>query len=388
MSYDIVVFSSKLPTLAGALEPEAAALAVEGEVEPTGGSIALTRRQQTGFDHVCVIDGPLEAEDDDAPRKVAATLLVANWTVQLNYPSDLSKAASKIVNRIARRLADSGDGVVYDPQVDDIVWPRNPKRLRELPRRAERDDRRIELEWLVARRLTSADGHAVLAVLRTIAPEALPRRFGDFEPMQGRLERDGDDAFAEMWNGNSIAFWNGRFPLDHGYVSLQRGWGSALSPEERDARTPELGGRKAIDVDALILEFHAEVIDDERWLSLLSRLFVAVARQLGCFFAGSYCRPDPDGNDVVLRGRYWLGIPDVDLWLVWVGDPYQELLPDRFAHANQSDGGVFLRLGATPVAWAELRDKRIDWPQQILRRGDHLDQDQAALAIPGLTPAT
>ncbi|MEJ7894152.1 MAG: hypothetical protein WKF94_16105 [Solirubrobacteraceae bacterium] len=162
MSYDLMVFCSTIPTLADALQHDLRVLTVEGEVEPAGGSVALTRRQGAGFDHLCVIDGPFEAEDDDTPAEVAAALLVCKWTVQISYPSDLSNAASKIVDRIARRLANSGDGVLHDPQVDKIVWPRNPKRLRELPRSREPDMARVELEWLVARRLTPADAHAAL----------------------------------------------------------------------------------------------------------------------------------------------------------------------------------------------------------------------------------
>ncbi len=32
----------------------------------------------------CEIDGPMEAEDEDAPAQVVATLLTVRWTVQLS----------------------------------------------------------------------------------------------------------------------------------------------------------------------------------------------------------------------------------------------------------------------------------------------------------------
>lgn len=254
-------------------------------------------------------------------------LLSCRWTVQLSRPHDLSPSGVTIVERIGRRLADSGQGVLYDPQADAIRWPRNPTRLREPPKRRSSDPARVRLEWLVARRLTAADAHALLATLRGIAPESLPVRFGDFEPMQGQLERDGDGAFAQMWDGGSSLFWNGRFPLDRGHVSLQRGLGSALAPAEREARTPMLGGRKAVAIDAVSLVFHIEVVEDARWLALLTRLFAAVASGLDCFFAAAFCDPGRKSEPVNLLGRYWMGIPTADLWLVWVGSPYRAHLP-------------------------------------------------------------
>ncbi|MHA7304622.1 hypothetical protein ACX80E_05145 [Arthrobacter sp. TMN-49] len=41
-----------------------------------------------------------------------------------------------------------------------------------------------------------------LALARKYLPEALPTRFGTYEPLQGKLVRDGDQAFSDMWLGN------------------------------------------------------------------------------------------------------------------------------------------------------------------------------------------
>jgi hypothetical protein len=72
------------------------------------------------------IDGPLEAEDEDAPAPVVAALLSVRWTVEL------SGSEPKAVTRLARAVAESARGVVYDPQEDRIVWPRNPAKLRKV----------------------------------------------------------------------------------------------------------------------------------------------------------------------------------------------------------------------------------------------------------------
>src|SRR4051794_29809119 len=151
-------------------------------------------------DQDVVVDGPLKVEEEDLPVVVARVLLTCRWIVQINMPSGLSKAALGRVERYARGLAESASGVVYDPQSDAVVWPRNLKRLREpaVSRDSEYEGAAVELEWLVNRRLRAADAGALLDILERRMPEAVPRRFGAYEPMQGRLERDGRAAFTAL----------------------------------------------------------------------------------------------------------------------------------------------------------------------------------------------
>jgi hypothetical protein len=103
------------------------------------------------------VDGPLAAEDEDAPPIVAAALLRVRWTVQISMPASRTRRDVEAVERFSRAVADNGRGVVYDPQADAIVWPRNPTKLRAVDA-VEHGDERVELQWLFARRLTATDG--------------------------------------------------------------------------------------------------------------------------------------------------------------------------------------------------------------------------------------
>ena len=85
--------------------------------------------------------------------------------------------------------------MLYLPQKDEIVWPQSVQKLRSVPRSAASVAGTLKLDLLFARRLTSSDARALLDVRRAWMPEAMPRRFDTFEPLQGRLERDGEGAF-------------------------------------------------------------------------------------------------------------------------------------------------------------------------------------------------
>lgn len=311
--------------------------------------VYASRRPEVPGDVAFEVDGPLEAQDEDAPAQVVAALLSVAWTVQISTSWEQEKAAL----RLARTIAESGRGVVYDPQEDAIVWPRNPAKLRKVETSRETKDDGyddVELRWLFTRELSSRDAHRLLDLLRATMPEAVPVRFGQYEPMQGKLERDGDDAFAALWDGDGDMFWTGRRPFTLGSIHSQRTLGSALAPEERDALFAVIAGRKALPLDELELGFSPQVTEDPQWLDAIVALFGRVAEALGPFFAGAY----HEKRRVDLTGRHWLGIPDKPLWLAWVGEPYREAIAD----------GPLIRTSNRPQ-----KPGRIRWPDELVRRG-------------------
>jgi hypothetical protein len=100
-----------------------------------GSGLSLARRTKRTERHLCTADGPLRIDEDDdhVPAAVRASLLSVGWTVQISRPFDLGRADASLVERFARAVAAEGEGVVYDPQLDEIVWPRSIKRLRDVP---------------------------------------------------------------------------------------------------------------------------------------------------------------------------------------------------------------------------------------------------------------
>jgi hypothetical protein len=389
VSYDLEVYLQGELRLSRAVESvglEDVLLTAEWS-DREGSGLSLARRTKRTERHLCTADGPLRIDEDDdhVPAAVRASLLSVGWTVQISRPFDLGRADASLVARFARAVAAEGEGVVYDPQLDEIVWPRSIKKLREVPAASRPGPEHLALEWLFARLLTSADADALLGVIEPRMPEAMPHRFGTFEPPQGKLERDGKAAFSALFDDVHDPFWKGKRPFQWGFVHLRRGWGSALTQAERDARTPTLGGRSGVSPDSIRMEFQPELATDERWLQAMTSLFRAVARELNPFFAGGYFARGSLENPHHLAGAYWLGIPPEPLWLTWVGMPYLAQLPtDIPARCERTDEFLFVAAGKSPKDREALRAGAVAWDPQLRRKGTQLQERLAAEFIPEL----
>ena len=83
------------------------------------------------------VDGPVAAEPDDLAEALAAAVLAPRWLTTLSIPVDASARRREQLRTRGRGLAREHDGAAFDPQEDEVIWPRG--RPRRVPAgRAER----------------------------------------------------------------------------------------------------------------------------------------------------------------------------------------------------------------------------------------------------------
>ena len=95
------------------------------EVATDGSFMWVRRVLQGGSELAFSLEGPLRVESEDLPMEVAAAVLIPQWLVEINVPAETSNKVWRMALRTGRRLADEMSGVLFDPQQDEIVWPRS-----------------------------------------------------------------------------------------------------------------------------------------------------------------------------------------------------------------------------------------------------------------------
>jgi hypothetical protein len=321
------------------------------------------------------VDGPNRVELDDLPDDLAGVVPRANWLVEIHVPAASQPDILGTALDLAIHLARSTDGAVFDPQEDRIVWPSG---VTPMPRgSSEMRIRVVELDWFVPASVVPPDAALQwLALAERMARAALPVRFGGYEPFQGRIDRDGAEAFVRAWRDEAAVPVGGTL---HWTASEGGLGGSVRFPDTRRELRPARLGR----VMRLSADFDARPLHrDPAQCEVLVEFFAAVAEAFGAAFAaGSVTR-----DTIMRRGRtfadqrtevppmprasWWVGLPALPSWLTWYGPAYRDLvavaLPATLTSAP--DGGLLVRHGAEPMDMDELQRVASPLPAELMTR--------------------
>jgi hypothetical protein len=312
------------------------------DVAVTDGESLVVRQPDRGdAGYVCAVGGPYPAEPEDFDDELAEACLAPRWMLEVSVPYSLPKAHQAKARSLATHIAKNSAGAAFDPQEDRLLWPRGkPKRV--APRSADEETSLVELDWFVVRSRWTNAVESLVSVLTRHAPEALPTRYGQWEPPPHRFDRKNPVPFVEFVanNEDGHGFW---------YASRPSFGGSFTAPHaDKYAKAEDDRYR----VGHLEVSFDGRVVaDDARWREAVVDLFTHGAEMFGAFFAAAQVEPGwtvtrnnrlfatasvQDGEHF-LRGRLWQGLPPVAVWLSWYGDPYRELVRAVFEEDGEAE---------------------------------------------------
>lgn len=364
MSYDLAIYAPRMiePADLRALISDAPGLQLETESPDDARSLVVVRGARRRY--CFTIDGPDSVEPEDVPVPVTSAVLDAtrlyNIVVEGSPATEIPHAI-----RFARRLAKALEGAVLDQQIDE-VWSRSRSRSVERPAREERVDV-VELNiYCLRSALTAAPDDLFLDTVRRFLPEALPRRFGEYEPLQGKFADVGSSGFRAAWAASTTTlFTAGSAPCIGG--SLDAGPLAAYPSS----------------VWKLGLSFHTGPLRDSRWRAALRHLLVALADGLPSFYAsvqvtgghiwsGRSMWTDSATEWSVSPARAhtgWLGLPPDPTWWAWFGEPYRDLVRDHLdpERCTETQIGILHEWADEPVKRADLSAEPSNWVPQELR---------------------
>lgn len=281
---------------------------------------------------------------EDVPDDVNECLPGIAYLTELNLsPIDAASSRRRLLMRTATTLAKLGHGVVFDPQLDTVTTPRGLKRFVS-PGPSE-EASLLTLSWWSARGdlVDRADASALLNVLAAALPEALPRRYGLYEPPQHLYTETGRTHFEEFLRGSlhDTVVWYAHAPVAH----------VGLSIPERIGGSP-LGFRAA----RVTIEVDAEALHQPGWQAGLQTVWTRLSKVLRPFYGdvrtlrgftrsrGRYWT-GPATEHHPVCAWWWAGVPHGPAHAIVIGEPYQSLWPTLHDLGAVENGLWFLSTG-------------------------------------------
>jgi hypothetical protein len=290
-------------------------------------------------------------DPEDVPEDVRTALPGISHMVEFNLePLGAPQAAYALLKRVAKAVALQSHGAVADPQSGIVTTPAGVRRWVSQPR--SQTVTALQLSWFsIDDRLASRAGlERVVRCLEHHVPEALPVRYGQYEPPSFRYSETGLghllDFLAEEYlvPGNlGLAVWYPKRPvLD---VNLSLGVGKRRSGD---------GWR----CHRLTMTLDAAVLGQSGWPTAVQRLWRRMTHEAHAFYAdarvlrnyrlgsGTEAEWRASGRHPVC-GPVWTGIPRDGALAVALGPPYLSRWPEFELVADREDAHAFV----TPPKW-------------------------------------
>ena len=293
-------------------------------------------------------------EDEDIPDEVYATLRGITHQVALHVmPGTAPRAAITRAGQLARRLAEAGQGLWQDLQTDALKIA-TTARPAPRPKPSSRRVTVLSLDWAMDHSaVMSRDGiGALLDVLQRHLPEALPRRYGPWEPPKFTYADTGRAHFIDTYLADpQMAIY-----------ATRPAFGLSLPAFPAGVRM--ISGRGKYWAATVSVQLDASLLDDATMAAHLPKAFAAISACLRPFYGEARCLSGYEaGSNGPLRlltrefrgspvSPWWQGVPPDPGIACVIGAPYLALWPGR-AGWDERDG---LALRNPPVWTAQPLD--------------------------------
>jgi len=224
--------------------------------------------------HQIVVADETEIEDDDIPQLVGKALPGIKYLIECSLqPLTNDEKMVKELEKLGKAIAKNGIGVIENPQTDKIILPSGVKRVSSV----EKTERfsLIELSWWFNHDnlFKQEDICRLLAVIEKNVPEALPRRYGLYEPPKEKFTTTDSFCTYLVENAKQSVVWYPSKPVDYVSFSIPE----FIGPMRLGYRF----GHFSISIDSAVLNMPG-------WKTAIERLFINVSEILLPFYGDIY----------------------------------------------------------------------------------------------------
>jgi hypothetical protein len=285
----------------------------------------------------------VEVVGQDLPRNVDRALPGIAYLTQLALdPEDASQEGIDFLLKVANRLSVSAHGVFLDPGKDHLTIPTSIKRYHQ----TEKEERFSTFQfhwWFTQSPMQTEEGlTSFVELLENSFPEAMPRRYGFFDPPEFHFDETGKGHFINFMLAHleDVIIWYPGPPVLEVFLYSSRNWG---------------GSSQGFRANLMRFVIEEQVLDQPGWETHLQRFWSTASQHIQPFYGDvrtldGYLRMNNSfGSDEKTRTHpihsiWWNGIPPRLGHAAVLGEPYTDLWPAFVQKARIDDGLAYLSL--------------------------------------------
>ncbi|MEH7126557.1 hypothetical protein V7127_25540 [Bacillus sp. JJ1773] len=270
-----------------------------------------------------MISNPHEVMAEDIPEEVFGELPgISYFTELILEPIGAPKRAFQILKKISKILAQSSHGVIFDEQEGTISSPSGVKRLENVL--VKEDPSFLQMTWwfIDDNTFKKTGFEALLNLIESTMPEAMPRRYGLYEPPQFKISDKGKEHFIEFISASlhEGVVWYPSKPFTDVHIGIP----DKVGPTREGFRSCYIS-----------IDFLEEVMVQPGWPLEIKRFWLKTSELLNSFYGEVRRGWSP------VSAWWWRGLPKKLGNAAILGKPYIDLWPDFVNKAKQTENGLF-----------------------------------------------
>jgi len=303
---------------------------------------------------------------EDIPIDISKALPGIQYLFELNLsPITASKTAQQFLQKAAKAIAKQNHGVVFNPQTDVVENIRGVKRFASYSREERLSI--TELSWWFLKNPLQAINsvETFFEIIESNVSEALPRRYGLYEPPQFQLKEEGKNHLISFMSKNisgSPVIYPHRPFTDFSFSIL-----------EKDYTINKHLGFKS---NRVSMGIEHRSIEQPGWQEGLLRLWRNLSEFLRPFYGevrtldnymrmGATVGSDTKTSVHPVRSWFWRGIPCELGHAIVVDEVYAKKWPDLLERTDSSNGLHFFSVGS----WFDREKIKINIPSELAQKG-------------------
>jgi hypothetical protein len=288
-----------------------------------------------------IVVGPaLPVEDGDIPDDVIDKLPGIRYLTEINLePLGAPQSGHDLLRKIVNRMAKDSHAVVEDPQQGKILTPRGVQRIKKAA--AEERASVFQLSWWFNESpVLQDDGlHQLVNTMEKLLPEALPKRYGRFEPPKFRYDDHGKNHFIKFLADEDLfVVWYPHYPVLNVNFGIYSGFGPT---------------RQGYRVNHISITVHASALSQPGWNLALKRFWYGSSEVIKPFYgevrlmSGYILKrgrisQDSQTETHPVKNGWWKGLPSPMGQAAVIGEPYISCWSRFVKHSKQRDGLYFV----------------------------------------------